>query len=167
MPDPTDEELGIPESLEDPNIRAELRRSRVQARELADANARASQAERDAAFARAGVSDSPLVQQLAKGYEGENDPSAIRAYFDGLGVDPATGSAGSGQSGPSDDELASQRQVAQVGAQGEAGGDVRFEDAIGSAKNSAEVMALLASAPEGATTNVGGRDRRIGPPTIE
>lgn len=167
MPEPTDEELGIPESLEDPNIRAELRRSRIQGRELADANARASTAERDAAFARAGVSDSPLVQQLAKGYEGENDPAAIRAYFETLGVDPGTGSAGKGASGPSDDELASQRQVAQVGSAGEAGGDVRFEDAIGSTRNPDELMALINSAPEGATTWVEGRQRRIGSPVIE
>ena len=167
MPEASDEELGIPEGL-DPNIRAELRKSRELGRDADAANARAAAAERDAAFARAGVSDSPLVQQLAKGYEGENEPAAIRAYFEGLGVDPATGTPpGAGQSGPSDDELASQRQVAQVGSQGEAGGDIRFEDAINSTQTREELMALIANAPEGAITNVGGRDRRIGIPTIE
>lgn len=164
MPEATDEELGIPEGL-DPNIRAELRRSRELARDADAANARATAAERDAAFARAGVSDSPLVQQLAKGYEGENDPAAIRAYFDTLGVDPGTGT--SGQSGPSDEELAANRQVAQVGSSGEAGGDIRFEDAVNSTKNADELMALIASAPEGATTWIEGRQRRIGSPVIE
>lgn len=162
MPEPTDEELGIPEGL-DPNIRAELRKSRELGRDADAANARATAAERDAAFARAGVSDSPLVQQLAKGYEGENDPAAIRAYFEGLGVDPA----GAGQQGPSEDELAANRQVAQVGSSGEAGGDNRFEDAINSTKNPEELMALIASAPEGATTYIEGRQRRIGAPVIE
>lgn len=163
MPEPTDEELGIPEGL-DPNIRAELRRSRVLAQENEALKASTSAAERDAAFARAGVSDSPLVQQLAKGYEGENDPAAIRAYFESLGVDVATGS---GQSGPSDEELAANRQVAQVGSSGDAGGDNRFEDAINSTKNPEELMALIASAPEGATTYIEGRQRRIGAPVIE
>jgi hypothetical protein len=167
MPEPTDEELGIPEGL-DPNIRAELRRSRELARDADAANARATAAERDAAFARAGVSDSPLVQQLAKGYEGENDPTAIRAYFEGLGVDPATGTPpGATPPGPSDGELADQRAVAQVGAAGEAGGDLRFEDAINSAKSPDDVMALIASAPEGATGFIDGRDRRIRAPHIE
>jgi hypothetical protein len=165
MPEPTDEELGIPEGL-DPNIRAELRRGREREQRAAEAEARAAAAERDAAFARAGVSDSPLVQQLAKGYEGENDPSAIKAYFEGLGVDPATGTP-PGQSGPSDDELAANRQVAQVGSSGEAGGDIRFEDAINSTKNPDELLALIASAPEGATTYIEGRARRIGAPVIE
>lgn len=166
MPELTDEELGIPEGL-DENIRRELRKSRELGREAEAANARAAAAERDAAFARAGVNDSPLVQQLAKGYEGENDPTAIRAYFEGLGVDLATGAPPGGQQGPSDEELAGQRQVAQVGSQGDAGGDIRFEDAINSAKNPDEVMALIASAPEGATARVDGRQVRVRPPTIE
>ena len=165
MPELTDEELGIPEGL-DPNIRAELRKSRELAREAEAAKAEAQAAKRDAAFARAGVTDSPLVQQLAKGYEGENDPAAIRAYFEGLGVDLGTGSAQAPQ-GPSDDELSDQRQVAQVGAQGEAAGDIRFEDAINSTKNPEELMALIANAPEGATTYIEGRQRRIGTPVIE
>jgi hypothetical protein len=166
MPEPTDEELGIPEGL-DPNIRAELRKSRELARDAEAANARATAAERDAAFARAGVSDSPLVQQLARGYEGENDPAAIRAYFEGLGVDPGTGTSPGGQSGPSDEELAANRQVAQVGSSGEAGGDIRFEDAINNTRTPDELMALIASAPEGATTYIEGRQRRVGVPVIE
>jgi hypothetical protein len=164
MPEATDEELGIPEGL-DPNIRAELRRSRELARENDQLRAATSAAERETAFAKAGVPDTPLAQQLAKGYEGENDAAAIKAYFDGLGVDLGTGTTQPPQVG--DDELAAQRAVAQVGAAGEAGGDIRFEDAINSTTNADEVMALIAIAPEGAQTNVGGRQRRIGPPTIE
>ena len=47
------------------------------------------------------------------------------------------------------------------------GGDIRFEDAIGSTKNPEELMALINSAPEGATTWIEGRQRRIGTPVIE
>jgi hypothetical protein len=165
MPEQTDEELGIPEGL-DPNIRAELRKSRELAREAETAKADAEAARREAAFARAGIPDTPLNAKLAEGYSGENDPASVRAYYEQLGVD-VSGNQASGQSGPSDDELAAQRDVARVGSQGEAGGDIRFEDAINSAKTQEELMALIASAPEGATTNFGGRDRRIGVPTIE
>jgi len=164
MPEPTDEELGIPEGL-DPNIRAELRRSRELGREAEAAKAEAEAARREAAFARAGIPDSPLHQQLAKGYEGENDPAAVRAYFEGLGVDLTPKDEAGG--GTSDAELAAQRQVAQVGNQGEAGGDIRFEDAINSAKNPDELMALIASAPEGATGRIDGRDVRVRAPIIE
>ena len=142
----------------------DLRDLREQLKGKKQVEARAAQLERELAFAKAGIPDTPLNATLAKSYDGENDPASVKAYFEGLGVDlggtPQT-------SGPSDDELASQRQVAQVGAAGDAGGDIRFEDAINSAKTQDEVMALIASAPEGAQTNVGGRQRRIGPPTIE
>lgn len=162
MPEATDEELGIPEGL-DPNIRAELRKSRELQRENDSLRTANAAAEREAAFAKAGVPDTPLAAQLAKTYDGENDPASVKAFFEGLGVDFAQPA----QQQTSDDELASQRDVARVGSQGEAGGDIRFEDALNSAKNPDELMALIASAPEGATTNVGGRDRRIGVPTIE
>lgn len=160
MPEPTDEELGIPEGL-DPNIRAELRRSRELSRDLDAANKRAEQAERSAAFSKAGVPDTPLAAQLAKTYDGDNDPAAVKAYFESLGVD-LKGSGGTQQ----EDEAAleAQRRLAQVGSQGDTGGEVRFEDALSSAKNKDEVMALLAAAPEGATDYEG---RRIGVPRID
>lgn len=158
MPEPTDEELGIPEGL-DPNIRAELRRSRELSRDLEAANAGRAAAEREAAFAKAGVPDSPLAAALAKTYEGENDPASVKAYFENLGVD-----LGSSNQEQENADLEAQRQLAQVGSQAEPGGGIRFEDAINSSKNVDEVMALIASAPEGATDYEG---RRIGSPRIE
>lgn len=160
MPEPTDEELGIPEGL-DPNIRAELRRSREQGRELDAERAARATAERDAAFARAGIPDTPLGQMFGKAYDGPtDDPEAIKASFTALG-------GGVPVEQTSDEELAANRQVAQVGSSGEAGGDIRFEDAINSTKNVEEVMSLIASAPEGATTYIEGRQRRVGVPVIE
>ena len=142
----------------------DLRDLREQLKGKKQVEARAAQLERELAFAKAGIPDTPLNATLAKSYEGENDPASVKAYFEGLGVNLGQTEQ---STGPSDDELASQRQVAQVGAAGDAGGDIRFEDAINSAKTQDEVMALIASSPEGAQTNVGGRQRRIGPPTIE
>ena len=162
MPEATDEELGIPEGL-DPNIRAELRKSRELARENESLKAQTAQAEREAAFAKAGVPDTPLAAALAKTYDGDNDPGAVKAYFEGLGVD-LSGKEQAQDQAASDADLAEQRRLAQVGSQGGQSGDVRFEDAINSAKNVDEVMALLAVAPEGATDYEG---RRIGAPTIE
>ncbi len=166
MPNPvddlSDEQLeALPEGL-----RGEVRKNQEYRKENEALSSRAAAAEREAAFARAGVPDTPLVAQLAKTYEGENDPAAVRAYFEGLGVDLS--GSGTGQDGPSDEELAAQRQVAQVGGEGGVGGEVRFEDAMRSTKNPEELMALIASAPEGATTRaIDGVPRRIGVPTIE
>ena len=156
----SDEELGLPEGL-DPNIRAELRKSRQLARDNEASNKRNAQLERELAFSKAGIPDTPLVQTLAKSYEGENDPAAVKAYFEGLGVD--LGSPAAKQQEEFDD-LEAQRRLAQVGAQGDTGGAIRYEDALNSAKDVKEVMALLASAPEGATDYDG---RRIGVPRID
>lgn len=165
MPEATDEELGIPEGL-DPNIRAELRKSRELARENEALKLSTAAAERETAFAKAGIPDTPLAAQLAKGYEGENNPEAVKAYFEGLGVDLAPNGAAAQQE---TDDLETQRRLAQVGGQGAApGGDIKFEDAIKSTKNSEELMSLIASAPEGATTRaIDGVPRRIGAPIID
>ena len=165
MPEATDEELGIPEGL-DPNIRAELRKSRELARENESLKATTAAAEREAAFAKAGIPDTPLTATLAKSYDGDNDPSSVKAYFEGLGVD-LSGKQEAQTEQVTEAELADERRLAQVGSQSQPGGDVRFEDAINSTKNPDELMALIASAPEGATTYIEGRQRRIGTPVIE
>ena len=164
MPEATDEELGIPEGL-DPNIRAELRKSRELARENEALKATTAAAERETAFAKAGIPDTPLTATLAKSYDGDNDPASVKAYFEGLGVDLGTSTAQQEQTDEA--ELAEQRRLAQVGSQSTPGGDVRFEDAINSTKNPDELMSLINSAPEGATTWIEGRQRRIGTPVIE
>jgi hypothetical protein len=176
MPEPTDEELGLdPQQMEglDPNIRQELRRSRQLARENTQLQQQAAQAQREAAFAKAGVPDTPLASTLAKSYEGENDPESVKAYFEGLGVDLTSTSAGVSTNqtpppGPSDEELAAQRRVSQLGGGGETGGDVRFEDALHSTKSESEVMELIRSAPEGALSGRPGEARfRIALPEID
>ena len=139
----------------DPNIREQLKRSRQLAKENASLQAEISQARREAAFAQAGVPATPLATVLAKSYEGENDPEAIKAYFEGLGVDLTSTSAGistaqTPEPGVSDDELAAQREVSTLGAGGEPGGDVDLKDAFASASDQSAVMDLIAAAPQGA-----------------
>ena len=158
-----DDEQYDDEQVLDENIRAELRKSREREQRAKDAEAKSAELERELAFAKAGIPDSPLTAALAKTYEGENDPASVKAYFEGLGVD-LSGDQQAQQDQSNEAELAEQRRLAQVGSQGGTGGDVRYEDAINSAKNVDEVMALLSAAPEGATDYEG---RRIGAPTIE
>ena len=162
MPEATDDELGIPDGL-DPNIRAELRKSRELQRDLDTERAGRQAAEREAAFAKAGVPDSPLAAALAKTYEGDNDPASVKSYFESLGVDLS----GNAQHQEEEADLEAQRRLAQVGSAAEPGGEVRYEDAINSTKNPEELIELIRNAPAGATTFIEGRARRIGPPTIE
>ncbi len=146
----------------DPNLREALKGRNQLARDKQAAEERAAQLERELAFTRAGIPDTPLTATLAKTYDGDNDPTAIKAYFEGLGVGLTAASAGTPAhppepSGPSEAELAAQRQISQLGGGGEPGGDLRFEDAIGSAGNANAVMELIRSAPDGAQDRNGFR----------
>ena len=156
MPEPTDEELGLdPQQMEglDPNIRGELRRSRQLAKDLAAAQVEAEVAKRDASFIRAGIPDNPLGQLFAKAYDGDyNDPAAIKQAFDALGIPGNTpGQAPQEPDGPTDDELAAQRRIAQAGATGDNDGSIPYEEAFKTASNESEVLALLEQAPTSAT----------------
>jgi len=159
MPEPTDAELGLdPEQMNtlDPNIRAELRRSRTLQRDLDTANERIEQAERSASFAKAGIPDTPLGQMFAKAYDGDPDPATIKAEFDKLGVTgtsaapsaPETPTPPSGEHDATlDAELTEQRRIAQMSATGQTDGSVPLEDAIRSARTPEELLAIVASAP--------------------
>lgn len=159
---PEDDEFDTDQSDEeqDPSFRKALRTAQSNEKKLAQDKA---DLERELAFAKAGIPDTPLTTTLAKTYDGENDPTSVRAYFEGLGVDLTSTSAGvaTHQSpvpqGPSDEELAAQRQVSQLGSGGDPGGDIRFEDAIASANSESAVMELIRSAPEGAKDQNGFR----------
>jgi hypothetical protein len=173
MPEATDEELGLdPQQMEglDPNIRAELRKSRQLAKDLHAAEVAKGIAERDATFVRAGIPDSPLGQMFAKGYDGDpTDVAAVKAAFDALGVaggqtPPASEDPGQNDAGPTDAELESQRRIATAGAAGDNDGSIRYEDAIHAAKSEDDVMALLAAAPSSAVDFNG---RRVIAPQID
>lgn len=159
---PDDEEELDQDSL-DPNIRKALRKLEKDNHDLA---LKAAIAERDAAFVRAGIPDTPIGQLFAKSYEGESDPAAVKAAYDALGLTeaPASEDLPPEPSGPTDQELDAQRRIASAGAAGDNDGSIRYEDAIGSAKDVGEVMALLEAAPPSAVDFAG---RRVVSPIID
>lgn len=167
MPDePTDAELGIPEELEDGNIRRELRAGRLAQRRERELEAQLASSQREGAMARAGVPlGSPLGDLFAKGYDGDTDPESIKAAFEALGGSTGSGDgAGTGDQGGtgglSEEELAEQRRIAQLGAgAGDAGaGTQDLADAIKQAKSPEAVMELVEQY---------GAQAGIGPPRIE
>lgn len=154
---PDDELIDLEQHPElDPNLREALKGRNQLAKDKAAAEQRNAELERELAFSKAGVPDTPLTTTLAKAYDGENDPASVKAYFESLGVDLQSASAGvttpqtPAPQGPSDEELAAQRQVSQLGQGADLGGDVDFADALKSAGSVSEVQQLLASAPQGA-----------------
>lgn len=84
MPEPTDEELGIPEGLSDPNIRAELRKGRVRAQEAEAAKAEAQAAKAELEFYKAGIPDNPIANLFKKAYDGPMDAGAIKEAYGAL-----------------------------------------------------------------------------------
>jgi hypothetical protein len=159
----TDEELGLdPAQMEalDPNIRAELRRSRQLARDAQAATERSSALERELAFTKAGIPDTPLGQMFAKAYDGDTaDPTAIKTAFEALGVagEPSGQQTPPPPEGASEQELEAQRRIAQAGSGAEGDGSVPYEEAIRAAKNPSEVLALIAQAPPTALDDDGRR----------
>ena len=143
----------------DPNIREALRGVDALRQENADKDARLAQMERELAFTKAGIPDTPLASALAKTYDGPNEPEAVKAYFTELGVD----STGATSSAPpaatnTDAELDAQRRLAQVGAAATGDAPVEYMDALKSAGSLDEVMQIIASAPA---------EAGIGPKTIQ
>ena len=155
---PIDDEIDPDQDGLDPNIREALRGRNQLARDKAAAEERNAQLERELAFTKAGIPDTPLVAALAKTYEGDNDPASVKAYFESLGVELTSTSAGTPSAGSqappapqgaTEEELAAQRRVSQVGSGTEGDGSIDFADAIKSADSQEAVMALINSAPEG------------------
>lgn len=150
----------------DPNIRKALRTLEKKAH---DAEVRAGVAERDAAFIKAGVPDTPIGQLFAKSYEGPYEPAAVKEAFDALGVSASP--ASEPQEQPElvpDQELETQRRMAQATATAPDDGSVRLEDAIAAIPPGpnavAQVMDLIAAAPPSAVDFAG---RRITTPIID
>jgi hypothetical protein len=142
---------GTDEEILDPNIRAQLGKVREHEQAAQAATARAEAAERELAFAKAGVPDDAGGQIFRRGYDGDLTTDAIKESYEEAFV-------GRTQEPPpvSEAELAQQRQIAAAGAGSTpAAGTIRYEDAINSARNEAEVMALIDTAPDGATDRNG------------
>ena len=130
----------------DPHIREALRGVNDLRREKAEADERAARLERELAFTKAGIPDTPLTEALAKTYEGPNDAEAIKAYFTELGVESSASQPAPAAPAP-DADLEAQRRLAQVGAAATGDAPVEYMDALKSAKTRDEVLAIIASAP--------------------
>ena len=130
----------------DPHIREALRGVDALRRENAEKDARLAQMERDLAFTKAGIPDTPLAAALAKTYEGPNDPEAVKAYFTELGVE-STATPSSPAASTSDAELDAQRRIAQVGSAATGDAPVEYMDALKSASTRAEILDVIANAP--------------------
>lgn len=159
-----DEELDLEQEGLDPNIRKALRKLEKDNHDLA---VKAAIAERDAAFVRAGIPDTPIGQLFAKSYEGDSNPEAVKEAFDALGLSvapPASEDPPPPDPGVTDQELDAQRRIASAGAAGDNDGSVKFEDAIKSAKTETDVMSLLDAAPPTAVDFAG---RRVIAPQID
>lgn len=134
MPELTDEELGIPASLEDPNIRAELRQSRITARERDTAQSEASAAQRELAFLKAGVPETGTGALLRTAYSGELTTEAIQKAAADNGIElPGSGSS-------SDEEAAAAAEMERIRQISQGGGSGTFAPTVNA--NQAFVKAL-------------------------
>jgi len=70
----------------DPNIRAELRKSKERAREAEDAKHEVMQLKRELAFTKAGIPETGVGALLRKAYDGDTDPEAIRKTAEEYGI---------------------------------------------------------------------------------
>lgn len=121
-------------------LREIIRKQEAKARE---AEARAAAAERELAFAKAGLpTDDPRIGYFVKGYEGEVKPEAIRAAAESAGflapLEPAN-------TVPAE-ELAQHQQAAALASGGSVGPpdeDGEYLTKLGQARSRDEILALM------------------------
>jgi hypothetical protein len=70
----------------DPNIRAELRKSKERAKEAEAAKAELENLRRDLAFTKAGIPETGVGALLRKAYDGDTEPEAIRKAAEEYGI---------------------------------------------------------------------------------
>lgn len=94
----------------DPNIRAELRKSRERAKEAEAAKAEVETLKRDLAFTKAGIPETGVGALLRKAYDGDTDPDAIRKAAEEYGIN--TGGTTESAPDPVLEELERHRNIA-------------------------------------------------------
>jgi len=127
----------------DPNIRAELRKSRERAKAAEQAQAELDALKRDLAFTKAGIPDTGTGALLRKAYDGDTDPEAIRKAAEEYGI---FGEAPQAQApNPIHEELEQHRAIAGATGTNNSGPDnsQSFLAAVQSASNVEEVMAAI------------------------
>jgi hypothetical protein len=134
----------------DPNIRAQLGKVQQESKRADDAELRAAAAERELAFAKAGVPDDARGAIFRRGYDGDLTPDAIKGEYD-----EAFGTTATTETEVPEAELESLRRTAAAGSGSVSGGSVDLKDAINSARNETEVMRLVGLNVPGATDRNG------------
>lgn len=93
----------------DPNIRAELRKSRERAKEAEAAKAETEALKRELAFTKAGIPETGVGALLRKAYDGDTDPDAIRQAAAEYGIN--INNNGPSESNSIREELETHRQI--------------------------------------------------------
>jgi hypothetical protein len=124
--------------------RDQIRGLESKAKRADDAEARAATAERELAFAKAGIdlNDSKL-SYFRKGYEGDLDADQIRAAAAEAGFIAPPG-------GPADDaDLVAQQRIAMAGSEAVAPADPSpLRDKLAAAQSEEEIMAIVNESQE-------------------
>jgi len=138
----SDEDNGL-----DPNIRAELRKSRERAREAETAKAELEALKRDLAFTKAGVPETGVGALLRKAYDGDTDPDAIRKAAEEYGITGASHQEQNGELDEVREELERHRNIAGATGTNQSGPSKEQEllAAIQGANNKDELMAVIDS----------------------
>ena len=154
-----DAELGLVPGWDehlDPNIRKELRQSRVNQLEKVAAEDRATAAERELTLYRAGIpAGDKRGQVFAETYKGSQDPAEIKASFEELfgpleAAGGDAGAGGTGSQGTGTSTASADQRIAHAGAGGGAQGapgTTDLRDALRNAKTTAEVKEIIRNAP--------------------
>jgi hypothetical protein len=127
----------------DPNIRAELRRSKDRAKEAEAAKAEVDSLKRELAFTKAGVPEDGVGALLRKAWDGDTDPEAIRKAAEEYGIFQAGQTAP--QHDPVRDELERHRNIAGATGTSNSGPDPQQEllAAINGANSQEELMEVI------------------------
>ena len=124
----------------DPNIRAEIRKSKERLREAEAAKAEAEALKRELAFTKAGVPETGVGALLRKAYDGDTDPEAIRKAAEEYGIFQP-----SSEPDPVAEELERHRNIAGATGTNTSGPTAQqeFVAAIQGASSQAEIMEII------------------------
>ena len=135
----SDEFYDDQESL-DPNIRAELRKSKERAREAEQAKSEVEQLRKELAFTKAGIPETGVGALLRKAYDGDTDPEAIRKAAEEYGIFQPTE-----QHDPVAEELERHRSIAGATGTNTSGptAEQEFLAAINAATSQDEIKEII------------------------
>jgi hypothetical protein len=136
---PTDEEVLTPEELQLPNdVQARLRIGRTAERKAEALEAEVKALNKNAAIKDAGVPDHPARDVVFANYDGPLEPEPIREYAAKMGI------VSQPSSGPTDQEIAAQRQILSASGGAPAPtGDIDAAVAMRNAKTKEELLGVV------------------------